>query len=84
MLVIAILCCRRPQFMTFSDDEDEKRVVKSLKDKRCVCVCVCIGVVLGGVVWFRYDEIKEVIRALRNSMKIKDVAKVQTRESYKI
>ncbi len=27
---------RRPQFMGFSDDEDEKRVVRSLKDKRSV------------------------------------------------
>ena len=49
----------------------------------CVCVLL-ISVVLEGVVWSRYDEIKEVIRALRNSMKIKDIAKVQTSEGRKL
>ena len=33
----------------------------------CVCVCVC-----------RYDELKDIIRMLKNSQKIRDVAKVQT------
>ncbi|CAI8034637.1 Eukaryotic translation initiation factor 3 subunit C [Geodia barretti] len=45
---------------TFSDDEEEeKRVVRSQKDKR-------------------YDELRSVVHAMKNSQKIKDIAKVQS------
>lgn len=47
-------------FLPMSDDEDDvKRTVRSLKDKR-------------------YDEIQSAIKQMRNSMKIKDIAKVLT------
>lgn len=50
---------RRTQYMVSDDEEDEKRVVRSQKDKR-------------------YDELKDIIKSMRNSQKIRDIVKLQT------
>lgn len=78
--ILTFLYClwlRRPQFV-FSDDDDEKRVVRSLKDKRLPYIRFVSWALTFPVctVSFRYDELRDVIRVLKNSQNIKDVAKV--------
>lgn len=49
---------RRPQISFSDDEEEEKRIVRSQKDKR-------------------FEELKDIIRGVKNGQKIKDVVKVQ-------
>ena len=67
-------------------DEDEKRVVRSQKDKRYKFIKTINGiqsweVVEHTIMWIRlsrFDELRDLIRSQKNSMKIKDITKVQT------
>ena len=62
--------------MLSDDEEDEKRVVRSQKDKRYLILMHVYITWLSHL--FRYDELKDIIKSMRNSQKIRDIVKLQT------
>lgn len=71
--------CLCRSLLLSDDEEDTKRVVRSAKDKRFVLhhfiLKSTVYCVINSCLFFRFEELTNLIKTIRNAMKIRDMSK---------